>query len=95
MFDSKGGSHYGLIFAFIILGSFLMVEYIIMYIVEVNSITYTKTIMNHYLYISRRASIIKYNILFTLEFIVNDGEALTYEGNDLSEYYNELVYENE
>ena len=51
--------------------------------------------MDHYLYISRRASIIKYNILFTLEALVNNGKPRVYMENDLSKYYNEKVYSNE
>lgn len=50
-----------------------MIEYIVMYVLEDQSISDAKLILDHYLFISRRASIIKYNILFTLEALVNDG----------------------
>jgi len=72
-----------------------MVEFIVMYVLENQSISDSTLIMNHYLYIARRASIIKYNILFTLEALVNDGVTCDYMGNDLSTYYNEKVYQNE
>lgn len=95
MYESKGGNHYGLVFAFVILGSLLMVEYIVMYVIEDYSLEYTLALLNHYTFICRRASIVKYNILFTLEFLINNGTSLTYKGVDLSQEYNDRVYTNE
>lgn len=66
-----------------------MAEYIVMYVLESDSISNSELIMNHYLYIARRASIVKYNILFTLEALVNDGTSITYDEINLSDYYNE------
>ena len=41
-----------------------------------------------------RPSLIKYNILFTLEELVI-GEDITNNGNDMKEIFTNLVYENE
>ncbi|CAK86810.1 unnamed protein product (macronuclear) [Paramecium tetraurelia] len=95
IYESKGGTHYLLIFSFICIGSLLMIEYIVMYVLEDQSISDAKLIMDHYLFISRRASIIKFNILFTLESLVNNGQSRVYMDNDLNKYYNEKVYSNE
>ncbi|CAD8205602.1 unnamed protein product [Paramecium octaurelia] len=95
IYESKGGTHYFLVFSFIFIGSLLMIEYIVMYVLEDQSISDAKLILDHYLYISRRASIIKYNILFTLEALVNNGQSRFYLENDLSKYYNQKVYSNE
>lgn len=49
--------------------------------------------MTHYQYNVERPSILKYNILFTLEALNNDGDILEYLGIDINDYYNDRVYE--
>lgn len=93
--NSKDNNKKIVILQFSFIAALFIAYFVVNFVLELQFLDYIRLTYNHLQLVSMRPSFVKYNVMFTLEEIVN-GAIQSEEGvPDMKEMFTNLIYENE